>query len=90
MNNNYKNNNGSNSNLQKINSFMSPLDRNLPNTSGNYQSKYDNYGYYQRKENNDNSSNSSFLCEKPTDLIQEVQVRDEEQGIIQIIIMIKR
>ena len=64
MSNNYKNNNGSNSNLQKINSFMSPLDRNLPNTSGNYQSKYDNYGYYQRKENNDNSSNSSFLLRK--------------------------
>ena len=30
-----------------------------------------------------------FFCEKPTDLIQEVQVRGEGQGITQIIITTK-
>ena len=60
-NNNYKNNN---INSQKINPFLSPLDRNPPNQSGNYQSKYDNYGSFSRNENNDNSSNSSYLIRK--------------------------
>jgi len=65
-NNNYKNtsNNTSNNNLQKVNSFLSPFDRNPQNSNGGYPSKYDNFGYYQRKENNDNSSNSSYLLRK--------------------------
>ena len=60
-NSNYKNNN---INSQKINPFLSPLDRNPSNQSGNYQSKYDNYGSFSRNENNDNSSNSSYLIRK--------------------------
>ena len=60
-NNNYKNNN---INSQKINPFLSPLERNPTNQSGNYQSKYDNYGSFSRNENNDNSSNSSYLIRK--------------------------
>jgi hypothetical protein len=66
MNNNYKNNNANSSNsLQKVNSFLSPLDRNNQNPNSAYNSKYDNYGYFPRKENNDNSSNSSYNMRKP-------------------------
>ena len=60
---NYKNNNNSSGNIPKINSFLSPLDRNSQN-GNEFSSKYDGYGYFQRKENNDNSSNSSYLYRK--------------------------
>ena len=60
-NNTYKNNN---INQPKINSFLSPLDRNPPNKSNTYPSKYDNYGSFSRNENNDNSSNSSYNIRK--------------------------
>ena len=62
---NYKNNNiNNNNNLQKINTFVPSLDRNMNNSNRDYPPKYDNYGYFQRKENNDNSSNSSYLLHK--------------------------
>ncbi len=60
-NNSYKNNNN---NPPKINSFLSPLDRNPPNKNNSYPSKYDNYGSFSRNENNDNSSNSSYNIRK--------------------------
>ena len=64
INTNYKNNDNNNYNSQKINSFLSPLDRNNPNYNRDYPSRYDNYGYFPKKENNDNSSNSSYLLKK--------------------------
>ena len=58
-------------NDQKINPFLSPMDKNGPNmddndkySSSNFNSNNNNYGYYSRKENNDNSSNSSYIMRK--------------------------
>ena len=66
INSNYKTNDNTipKNDLQPINSFLSPLDRNASNSGRDYPQKYDNYGYFQRKDNNDNSSNSSYLLRK--------------------------